>query len=99
MKLGSRMTAQVSVMCNAGDCNSKSRPELQAVIMSTVATRPLHASYERGCQAKTLLHCSPGDLDRCLHPGPFFLMERILVLTPAAPQSTTGIRIAVAGLP
>src|SRR4029077_6519352 len=39
------------------------------------------------------------DLDRCLHPGPFFFVERILVLTPGAPQSTTGIRIAVAGLP
>jgi hypothetical protein len=64
-----------------------------------VEIRPLHSSYERGCQAKTLLHCSPGDLDRCLHPGPFFVVERILVLMPAAPQSTTGVRIAVAGLP
>ena len=36
---------------------------------------------------------------RCLHPGPIFFVERILVLTPGAPQSTTGIRIAVAGLP
>ena len=48
---------------------------------------PLHSSYERGCPAKTLLHSSPGDLDRCLHPGPFFFVEKILVLTPGAPQS------------
>jgi hypothetical protein len=33
----------------------------------------------------------------CLHPGPFFFVERILVRTLGAPQSTTGIRIAVAG--
>src|SRR6266571_1835441 len=55
-------------------------------------------SYERGCQAKTLLHSSPWNLDRCLHPGPFFFVERILVLTPGAQQSSTGIRMAVAGL-
>jgi hypothetical protein len=35
----------------------------------------------------------------CLHPGPFFFVERILVRTLGAPQSTTGIRIAVAGFP
>src|SRR5258708_36592899 len=34
---------------------------------------------------------------RCLHPGPFFFVERVLVLTPGAPQSTSGIRVAVAG--
>jgi hypothetical protein len=33
-----------------------------------------------------------------LHPGPFFFVERVLVLTRGAPQSTPGIRIAVAGL-
>jgi len=38
-------------------------------------------------------------IDRCLHPGPFFFVERILVRTPGAPQSAPGIRIAVAGLP
>jgi len=27
-----------------------------------------------------------GDLDRCLHPGPCFFVERILVLTPGARQ-------------
>jgi hypothetical protein len=32
-------------------------------------------------------------------PGPFFFVEKILVLTPGAPQSTTGMRIAVADLP
>ena len=48
---------------------------------------------------KQLLHCSPWDLDRCLHPGPFFFVERVLVLTPVAPQSTTATRIAVAGSP
>ena len=64
-----------------------------------VEKSPLRSSYERGCQEKTLLHSPPGDLDRCLHPGPFFFVERILVLTPGAPQSTTGIRIGVAGLP
>src|SRR5664279_4638576 len=62
-------------------------------------TSPFHSSYERGCQEKTLLHSPPGDLDRCLHPGSFLFVERILVLTPGAPQSTTGIRIAVADLP
>jgi len=40
-----------------------------------------------------------GTSNRCLHPGPVFFVERILVLTPEAPQSTTGVRIAVAGLP
>ena len=35
--------------------------------------------------------------NRCLHPGPLYFVERILLLTPGAPQSTTGIR-AVAGL-
>jgi hypothetical protein len=39
------------------------------------------------------------DLDWCLHPGPFFFVERVLVLTLGAPPSATGIRIAVAGLP
>ena len=38
------------------------------------------------------------NLARCLHPGPFFFVEKILMLTPGAPQSKTGIR-AVAGLP
>jgi hypothetical protein len=33
----------------------------------------------------------------CLHPGPFFFVERILVLTLGAAQRTTGI--AVAGFP
>ncbi len=35
--------------------------------------------------------------NRFLHPGLFFFVERILVLTLGAPQSATGIRIAVAG--
>jgi hypothetical protein len=48
---------------------------------------------------KHFYHSSPRDLDGCLHPGLFFFVERILVLTPGAPQSTTGIGIAVAGLP
>src|SRR4029077_10735768 len=65
---------------------------------ATVETSQLRSSYEKGCQAETLLHSSPWGLDRGLHPGPFFV-ERVLVLTPGAPQSTTGIRIAVAGLP
>jgi hypothetical protein len=33
-------------------------------------TPRLHSSYERGCQATTLLHSSPSDLDRCLHRAP-----------------------------
>ena len=34
----------------------------------------------------------------CLHPGPSFFLERILVLTAAAPQHRAGIRIPAAGL-
>ena len=54
-----------------------------------VEKSPLHSSYERGCQAKTLLHSSRY-LDRCLHPGPFFV-ERILGLMPGAQHSTTDV--------
>jgi hypothetical protein len=37
--------------------------------------------------------------DWCLRPGLFYFVEKILVLTPGASQSTTGTGIAVAVLP
>src|SRR6266496_6706250 len=63
----------------------------------TLFMESLHSSYERGCQAKTLLPLSVRPRS-VLASRPLFFVERILVLTPGAPQSMTGIRIVVAGL-
>src|SRR6266487_5250793 len=69
-----------------------------ADVLRDVEIRRLRSSYERGCQAKTLLPLSVRPRS-VLASRPLFFVERILVLTPGAPQSMTGIRIVVAGLP
>src|ERR1700730_7190230 len=66
-------------------CSPSTRQALSANQITVEVSR-LHSSYERGCQEKTLLHSPPGDLDRCLHPGPFLFVEGLLVLTLGAPH-------------
>src|SRR5205823_14787641 len=66
---------------------------------ATLAINPHYIHPMREDVKQKHFPLSPSDLDRCLHPGPYSSWRGILVLTPGAPQSTTGIRIAVAGLP
>ena len=83
---------------NCQNLPASSRAESMACLKVGV-TSPLHSSYERGCQAKTLLRSLSVRPRSVLASRPVLLVERILVLTPGAPHRTTGIQIEVVGFP